>query len=70
MASSAVNGTNSKRTRFLDHIKFVHLFAGVSGGIISTLALHPLDLIKVRFQGIVKLVLFVCMDFVMHILYS
>ena len=32
-------------------IRWEHMAAGMSGGIISTLALHPLDLIKVRFQG-------------------
>jgi len=32
------------------HVKFEHLVAGMSGGIVSTLALHPLDLIKIRFQ--------------------
>jgi solute carrier family 25 folate transporter 32 len=28
-----------------------HLVAGVSGGVSATLALHPLDVIKVRLQG-------------------
>lgn len=27
-----------------------HLVAGISGGVLSTLVLHPLDLIKIRFQ--------------------
>lgn len=31
------------------HIKYEHLIAGVSGGAISTLILHPLDLLKIRF---------------------
>lgn len=31
------------------HIKFEHLLAGISGGAISTLILHPLDLMKIRF---------------------
>lgn len=35
-------------TRF---IRYEHLIAGVSGGVTSTLLLHPLDLIKIRFQG-------------------
>lgn len=34
-------------TRF---IRYEHLAAGVSGGVSSTLVLHPLDLIKIRFQ--------------------
>ena len=35
-------------TRF---IRYEHLVAGVSGGVTSTLVLHPLDLIKIRLQG-------------------
>jgi len=38
-------------TRF---IRYEHLLAGVSGGVTSTLVLHPLDLIKIRFQGKMK----------------
>jgi len=30
-------------------IKYEHLLAGISGGAISTLILHPLDLMKIRF---------------------
>lgn len=33
----------------LSHIKYEHLLAGISGGAISTLILHPLDLMKIRF---------------------
>lgn len=36
---------------FLNHIKYEHLLAGISGGAISTLILHPLDLMKIRFAG-------------------
>ena len=35
-------------TRF---VRYEHLLAGVSGGVTSTLVLHPLDLIKIRLQG-------------------
>ena len=35
----------------LRSIKWENLVAGVSGGVISTLILHPLDLVKIRFQG-------------------
>ena len=28
-----------------------HLISGISGGTVSTLILHPLDLIKLRFAG-------------------
>lgn len=34
---------------FLKHIDYEHLLAGISGGLTSTLILHPLDLIKIRF---------------------
>ena len=33
-------------------IKYEHLLAGISGGAISTLLLHPLDLLKIRFAGL------------------
>ena len=32
-------------------VKFDSLFAGVCGGVISTAVLHPLDLVKIRLQG-------------------
>lgn len=35
----------------LSHYQYEHLVAGVSGGVVSTLLLHPLDLIKIRFAG-------------------
>ncbi|RZC33516.1 Mito carr domain containing protein [Asbolus verrucosus] len=31
------------------HIKYEHFVAGISGGVTSTLILHPLDVIKIRF---------------------
>lgn len=34
----------------IHHIKWEYLAAGVSGGVVSTLVLHPLDLVKIRFQ--------------------
>ncbi|XP_018331422.1 mitochondrial folate transporter/carrier-like [Agrilus planipennis] len=40
----------SKQSNIFNHIKFEHLVAGVSGGLTSTLILHPLDLIKIRFE--------------------
>ncbi|XP_031846401.1 solute carrier family 25 member 32 [Nomia melanderi] len=33
----------------LSHLKYEHFIAGTSGGVISSLILHPLDLIKTRF---------------------
>lgn len=35
--------------RFVQLVKYENLVAGISGGVVSTLALHPLDLIKIRF---------------------
>jgi len=34
---------------FLSGVRWEHLVAGVSGGLISTCVLHPLDLLKIRF---------------------
>lgn len=31
------------------HVRYENLVAGVSGGVLSNLALHPLDLVKIRF---------------------
>jgi len=31
------------------NVKYEHLVAGVSGGVVSTIMLHPLDLLKIRF---------------------
>lgn len=33
------------------HVRFENLVAGMSGGVVSTLVLHPLDLVKIRFAG-------------------
>lgn len=40
-----------KSSSIIRFIRYEHLVAGVSGGVTSTLVLHPLDLIKIRFQG-------------------
>ncbi|XP_046674381.1 mitochondrial folate transporter/carrier [Homalodisca vitripennis] len=42
------SSANSKIAIF-NTIKYEHLVAGVTGGVTSTLLLHPLDLIKIRF---------------------
>ncbi|XP_034619325.1 mitochondrial folate transporter/carrier isoform X2 [Trachemys scripta elegans] len=31
------------------HVRYENLVAGLSGGVVSTLVLHPLDLVKIRF---------------------
>ena len=35
----------------VEGIRYEHLLAGIVGGTLSTLVLHPFDLIKVRFAG-------------------
>lgn len=35
----------------LSNFKYEYFVAGISGGVVSTLMLHPLDLIKIRFAG-------------------
>jgi hypothetical protein len=44
--------------KWLSHVKFEHLLAGVCGGVASTVVLHPLDLLKVRLAGIQPLIQF------------
>ncbi len=44
-------GGSSVAASALANVKYEHLVAGISGGIASTLALHPLDLLKVRLAG-------------------
>lgn len=43
--------SNPKKINVFSFIKYEHLLAGISGGVTSTLILHPLDLIKIRFAG-------------------
>lgn len=40
-----------KKLSVFSFLKYEHLVAGISGGVTSTLILHPLDLIKIRFAG-------------------
>ncbi|XP_013407513.1 mitochondrial folate transporter/carrier [Lingula anatina] len=44
------SGKTPSGKTILHHIKFENLVGGMAGGIVSTAALHPLDLVKVRFQ--------------------
>lgn len=39
------------KLNLFSHVKYEHMIAGVSGGVTSTLILHPLDLIKIRFAA-------------------
>lgn len=47
---SSLSQQENIRNLLVKNVRFEHLAAGVSGGVISTLVCHPLDLIKVRFQ--------------------
>lgn len=50
---ATINSKSVKVGKFnlMSHVKYEHLVAGISGGVTSTLILHPLDLIKIRFAG-------------------
>ena len=37
--------------QLVSHVRLENLVAGLSGGVVSTLVLHPLDLVKIRFAG-------------------
>lgn len=47
----AERSPSSQDSSITGFIRYEHLVAGISGGVTSTLILHPLDLIKIRFQG-------------------
>ncbi|XP_012252066.2 mitochondrial folate transporter/carrier [Athalia rosae] len=50
MSAIKTTGTGGPRVvPVFSHVKYEHLIAGLSGGVVSTLMLHPLDLIKIRF---------------------
>lgn len=51
MMKTHTGSSNYNYLSILSHVKYEHLIAGVSGGAISTLILHPLDLMKIRFAG-------------------
>ncbi|XP_040899456.1 mitochondrial folate transporter/carrier-like [Toxotes jaculatrix] len=46
--ASAVSFVGHVQQAF-SHVKIENLVAGLSGGVVSTLVLHPLDLVKIRF---------------------
>ncbi|XP_063220382.1 solute carrier family 25 member 32 [Bacillus rossius redtenbacheri] len=49
LKTSGTSSSSTLTTTVLSHVKYEHLIAGISGGVASTLILHPLDLIKIRF---------------------
>lgn len=51
MAAMKANPAASRKMSLFSHVKYEHMVAGISGGVTSTLILHPLDLIKIRFAG-------------------
>ncbi|KAK9881934.1 hypothetical protein WA026_018128 [Henosepilachna vigintioctopunctata] len=51
LKSSNTNpGTIGNQNNFIDHVHYEHLIAGISGGVVSSLILQPLDLLKIRFE--------------------
>ncbi|XP_057665625.1 mitochondrial folate transporter/carrier-like [Diorhabda carinulata] len=46
---TSVTQQTQKEVSLLSQLKYEHLIAGISGGVTSTLILHPLDVIKIRF---------------------
>ncbi|XP_012232309.1 solute carrier family 25 member 32 [Linepithema humile] len=50
---SAIKGSGTpgapRQLNVLNNFKYEYFVAGISGGVVSTLMLHPLDLIKIRF---------------------
>uniref|UniRef100_A0ACB8FER9 Uncharacterized protein n=1 Tax=Sphaerodactylus townsendi TaxID=933632 RepID=A0ACB8FER9_9SAUR len=48
-AASAPTPAPPAARSFFRHVRFENLVAGLSGGVVSTLVLHPLDLVKIRF---------------------
>jgi solute carrier family 25 folate transporter 32 len=47
--SPASSPKKMAKFNIFSHVRYEHLLAGISGGVTSTLILHPLDLIKIRF---------------------
>ena len=46
-------GLTSPKLTFWSGLRYEHLIAGLTGGVVSTLVTHPFDLIKLRFAGMV-----------------
>lgn len=49
MAATTMKASPDRVSAITKSLRYEHLVAGVSGGVASTLILHPLDLIKIRF---------------------
>lgn len=48
---SPVLSIGGQARKIFGHVRIENLLAGLSGGVVSTLVLHPLDLVKIRFAG-------------------
>ena len=44
--------TPNLKASFYSNFRWEYMVAGIAGGVVSTTVLHPLDLIKIRFQGL------------------
>ena len=51
------NPKMTEKASFLSGLKYEHFVAGLTAGIVPTLITHPLDLIKLRFAGMLYLLL-------------
>ena len=56
MAATTMKASPDRVSAITKSLRYEHLVAGVSGGVASTLILHPLDLIKIRFAGEISLI--------------
>lgn len=61
--SSPVLSITGHAQKIFGHVRIENLVAGLSGGVVSTLVLHPLDLVKIRFAGTILHLKFVDFDF-------
>lgn len=52
MSATTTNDQSRKIETYSQNFK--HLVAGCSGGVVTTLILHPFELIKIRFAGMLN----------------
>lgn len=62
------NGTPVTKSMF-GHLKIEHMVAGFTGGVTSTLILHPLDLLKIRFAGKKYLLFIILFRLTFHVFF-
>ena len=69
-SGSTSNNTASRLTRLgatFRAVRMEHLMAGITGGVVSTLVLHPLDLLKIRFAGKYGQIFHICTNTIFDI---